>query len=64
MPLSEWKHLGMIADRIGQLHHQAQAAAAVGDLAMAAYFKRQAWRAEQDRQHTVDRLFGDVCANV
>jgi hypothetical protein len=64
MPLSEWKHLGMIADRIGQLNHHAQAAAAQGDLAMAAYFKRQAWRAEKDRQHAVDRLLDDVCASV
>jgi hypothetical protein len=64
MLLSEWKRLGMIADRIGQLNHHAQAAAAQGDLVMAAYFKRQVWRAEADRQHTVDRLFGDVCASV
>jgi hypothetical protein len=64
VPLSEWKHLGVIADRIGYLSQQARAAAETGDLALPAHLLHQADRAKDDRQRLVDRLFDDVCATV
>jgi hypothetical protein len=64
MPAAEWKHLGMIAERLGQLAHRAEAAAATGDVALAAYFRQQARQADRDRQRIVDRLFGEVCETV
>jgi len=56
--------LGMITERIGQLARQADAAAAAGDLDLAAYFQEQGKQADKDRQSTVDRLFGEVCQTV
>ena len=61
---TDWKHLGMITERIGQLAQQADAAAAAGDLDLAAYFREQRKQADKDRQSTVDRLFGEVCQTV
>jgi hypothetical protein len=64
MLAAEWNRLGMIAERLGQLTHRAEAAAAAGDLALAAYFRQQARQADKDRRRTVDRLFGEVCETV
>jgi hypothetical protein len=64
MLTTDWKHLDMIMERIGQLAQRADAAAAAGDLNFAAYLKEQARLADQDRQRTVDRLSGQVCQTV
>ena len=64
MLLAEWNQLELISERIGQLIQRAHAAREAGDVEMAAYFKRQAGRASEDRQRTVDRLFGEMCEAV
>jgi hypothetical protein len=61
---TDWKHLGTITERIGQLTQQADSAAAAGNLDLAAYFREQSKQADKDRQRTVDRLFGEVCQTV
>jgi hypothetical protein len=58
---TEWSQLELISERIGQLNQRAHAAGAAGDVEMAAYFRRQAGQATEDRRRTVDRLFGEIC---
>jgi hypothetical protein len=61
MLLAEWNQLELISERIDLLNQRAHAAGKAGDAEMANYFKRQAERAGEDRQRTVDRLFGEMC---
>jgi hypothetical protein len=61
---TDWNLLGAITERISQLTERADAAAAAGDLDLAAYLREQGKQADKDRQRTVDRLFGDVCETV
>jgi hypothetical protein len=58
---TEWSQLELISERINQLNQRAHDAGRAGDAEMAAYFRRQAGQANQDRQRTVDRLCGEMC---
>jgi hypothetical protein len=61
MLLAKWNELELISERISQLNQRAHTAGRAGDAEMAAYFGRQAARASEERQRTVDRLCGEMC---